>query len=250
MRARRRRAPVAVLLASVAVLAGGCADPGSSPAASSTGPATEPSASVEPSPGLPATAEVFLDTRTSALAADSGRVEGTLPRSRRAVSLRLEGSAAGANQRAVVDAGRAGTAEVLTVDGARWLSGDVEFWQGRGERLREARRSATGWHEVTEGQARRVAPWTLRTLLTDWFGRPDVAALESDTRTVSTDESRGRELWVLGRAGAAQLWVAADGSGELVRLLLPGPVPTDVVFSEWGRVAPLTAPPAADVLRC
>lgn len=247
MRAGRRRVPVVAVLVSVAAVLCGCADQGPVPAGTTTSPAT-PAAPEAPTPTLPTTTEVFRDTRTFALAAGSGRAEGTLPRGRRAVRVELEGSAAGANQHVVVDEEGSGRADVLSVDGRHWLAGDLDFWGERGERLREARAAAAGWHEVTEAQARRVAPWTLRTLLTQSFADPDLAALESDPLAVDHEQVEGRELWVLGRPGGAQLWVAADGSGELVRLLRPGKVPTDLAFSGWGRVEPLTPPSPGEVV--
>lgn len=252
MRARRRRAPAVAALASLAVLANGCADPGPPPAAT-TSRATPaalvtPDTAAGPAATLPTTAEVFRDTRTFALAAASGRAEGTLPRGRQVVRVELEGTAAGANQHVLVEAKGAGIVEVLTVDGRHWLSGDVDFWRDRGKRVRDARAAAGGWHGVSEARARQVAPWTLRTLLTQWFADPDVAALESVPLVVARDEAGDRELWVLGRPGGPRLWVAADGSGELVRLVRPGRIPTEIGFSGWERVEPRTAPAPGEVL--
>ena len=201
-----------------------------------------------PATPLPTTAEVFRETRTFALAAGSGRVEGTVLRGRRAARVELEGAAAGANQHVVVEEEGSGRAEVLTVDGRHWLAGDVAFWRARGERRRDALAAAAGWHAVSGAQAQRVAPWTLRSLLTRWFAEPGVAALESAPAPVASEGSPDGDLWVLGRPGGARLWVAADGSGRLVRLLLPGRAPTDVAFSGWERVEPFAPPGPGEVV--
>jgi hypothetical protein len=235
----------AARLALVALLAGaaGCGDTGPAPATSSAGtPPTRSASAGTPDVVLPSTAEAFRDARTFALAAGSARAVGTVVRGGREVRIELEGDAASTSQHVVVEQEGGGLADVLTVDDRHWLAGDLDFWRGRGESPEVARASAAGWHEVPGAQARRVAPWTLRTLLTDIFARADVGGLESDPVPVVPDEVGGREAWVLGRADGPRLWVAADGGGELLRLLVPGEEPTDLRFSDWGRVQPLGPP--------
>ncbi len=240
----RALAVVAVAALLTAAAACGAEDQASRATTSMPAPTTPDD---PPSPSLPTVGEVFRDTRTFALASGSGRVEGTLRRGRTEVTIELEGDAVGSNQHIAVEQEGAGLADVLTVDEEHWLAGDLDFWLARGESTRAARRAATGWHRITAQEAGRVAPWTLRTVLTERFARADVSALETDSSSVDPERLGGRDVWVLGRPGGPQLWVLADGSGELVRLLLPERDPADLTFSRWGRVEPL-APPEPDTV--
>ncbi len=238
--------PRRVALGAVLVLCG-CSSTEPVPAAS-TGPATSaPPPSSSAAVELPSTAEAFRATRTFALAAESGRARGTLRRAGRPVEVEVAGDAAGTDQHVVVEQKGAGLAEVLTVDDRHWLAGDLDFWRSRGLGPAKARAATSGWLALTPGQAARVAPWTLRTLLTDRFGRADVLALESDPSPVRLREDGGRRLWLLGRSGGPQLWVAADGSAELIRLRVPGG--TDLAFTDWERIERLPAPDPDTVRR-
>lgn len=231
-----RRAALGGLLV-VPALAG-CSGPEDPGPATAPPPTSTPSATVTGE--LPPTAQAYRDTRTFALAAESGRARGAVRRGGDRVDVDLAGDAAGSNQHVVVEGTGVGLAEVLTVDDRHWLAGDLDFWRSRGLTTARARTATSGWLAVTPAQARAVAPWTLRTLLTDRFSLPAVAALESDSTPVGEQDVDGRRLWVLGSRGSPRLWVVPDGSAELVRLVVPGG--TDLTFSRWGRVEPLPAP--------
>jgi hypothetical protein len=232
-----------VLLTALALPGCSASEPAVTPSTSGSGPTPAGSNADE----APTTAEAFRATRTFALAAESGRARGTLRREGRPVEVEVAGDAAGTDQHVVVEGKGAGLAEVLSVDDRHWLAGDLDFWRSRGLRGARARAATSGWLAVTLAQARRVAPWTLRTLLTDRFARADLLALESATVAVTRREVDGRRLWVLGGTEGPRLWVAADGSAELVRMVVPDG--TDLDFTDWGRVEPFEAPDPGTVRR-
>ena len=67
--------------------------------------------------------------------------------------------------------------------------------------------------------------------------------LESDTGEATRDRGRRAAAFVLGREGGARLWVAADGSGTLLRVVGPKSDPSDLTFTDWGRARTFTQPP-------
>ena len=72
---------------------------------------------------------VLLVARTYALSAGSGRVAGSLRRAGDDLTIDVEGTASGTNQRLYLTREGAGTAEVLTVGNDYWLGGDEAFWK-------------------------------------------------------------------------------------------------------------------------
>lgn len=240
MTGRRRLGSV---LAAVALAATACTGDLGLP----TPPTPLASTSTAPASSTPSTGEAFRDTRVFALSAASGRVVGLVGSGSRAVDLELEGSASGGDQRVRVTSGDGRTAEVLTVGLDHWLSGNEAFWTARTGSATKARAVAGGYVPVDADEAAEVAPYTLRDLLSEAFARPAVAALEGGFGPAADDEVDGTAAWVIGDTGGPRLWVAADGSAELLRLVVPGSDALDLVFSQWGRVEPLNAPAPADV---
>ncbi len=216
-------------------------------AAGDSPPAAVSSLPTSPSPSLPTVGAVLADTLTFALSSPSARVEGVLPRGGARVEVVLEGNAAGTDQQVVVDAGDDGVARVRTVGEAHWLGGDEDFWRAQGVPDADLGEAGRTWLVVSEERARSLAPWTVRTLLTDLFALPGVVAMESSTDSVTADEVDGRAAWMLGSAGRPRLWVAGDGSGELLRVVVPDG--TEVRFTRWGRAQTFVAPGQYDVRR-
>jgi hypothetical protein len=64
---------------------------------------------------------------------------------------------------------------------------------------------------------------------------------------VVATELDGRAAWVVGTATTGgRLWVAADGSGELLRATITGTGAVDLVFDRWGRATSWHAPAATE----
>ncbi len=68
--------------------------------------------------------------------------------------------------------------------------------------------------------------------------------LESDSGAATETEVDGRPAYLLGEEGGARMWVAADGSATLLRVVGPKSEPSDLVFTDWGRVTTFTEPPS------
>ena len=101
---------------------------------------------------------------------------------------------------------------------------------------------------VTESDATELGSFTLRTILTDIFSLPEFTLLESNTGAATVTELDGRSVYLLGQEGGARLWVAADGSGTLLRVVGPKSDPSDLTFSDWGRATTFDEPPPAQVI--
>ncbi|HSO63893.1 MAG TPA: hypothetical protein VLQ78_02225, partial [Ornithinibacter sp.] len=101
---------------------------------------------------------------------------------------------------------------------------------------------------ITESDATELGSFTLRSILTEKFSLPEFAAFESDTTPAKETEVGGRAAYVLGAEGGARLWVAADGSGALLRAVGPKTAPSDLVFSGWDRAKTFSPPPRSKVV--
>lgn len=239
-----RSARLGIVAAAVA-LAGTACTGGIGLPSPPTVPAPVTSASSSSPP--PTSTKLFGDTRISALAAASGRVEGLVGAGSRAVDLELEGAAGGGEQRARVTMADGRSAEVLSVGVGYWISGNEAFWAERAGSVAEADDLVGAYVPVDAAEATAVAPYTLRGLLSEAFARPDVSSLEEQGTPVAVDELAGAAAWVIGETGGPRLWVAADGSAELLRIVVPGADPLALSFSAWGRAESISAPAPGDI---
>ena len=256
-----RRVLGLVSFAVAGVLLAGCtADPmpattSSSPSASSSSPQSSPSPStsgptpsVSPTDILPTVAEVFRSTRTDSLAAQSGHAVGTMTREGTRLGIDVSGLANGSNQKVFIATPDGGTAEVLTIGDDYWIGGDEAYWL---EATGDAKTAATlvgKYAPITESDATELGSFTLRTILTDLFALPELALLESNTGAATETEVDGRPAYVLGAKGGPRLWVAADGSGTLLRATGAKSEPMELSFSEWDRAGTFTEPPPSKVI--
>ena len=247
-------------VAAATLLLAGCSDGGeptasgsssvtSSPSASSPS-TTSPSTSSAPATTSPSTAasapsvaEVFRAARTASLSAESGHAVGTVTHDGARLGIDVEGQANGANQTVFITT-KGGTAEVLTVGDGYWVGGDEAHWAEITGDPKAAKALVGKYAPVTESDATELGSFTLRTILTDTFGQPDIAVLESDTGEATETEVDGKPVYLLGQQGGPRLWVAADGSGSLLRVVGPKSAPSDLTFTEWGRAETFTEPPS------
>jgi len=214
----------------------------SSPSSSSTA-TTSPSAAPT-SAAAPSVAEVFRAARTAALSAESAHVAGTVTQDGTRLGIDLEGQANGSNQTVFITTPTGGTAEVLTVGNGYWVGGDLAHWTEITGDPKSAAALVGKYAPITESDATELGSFTLRSILVDAFAQPDLAALESDTGAAIDTEVDGSAAYLLGRRGGARLWVAANGSDTLLRVVGPKSEPTDLTFTDWGRTKTFTEPPS------
>jgi hypothetical protein len=240
-------------VAAATLLVAGCTDDGEptasgpatpAPSASSTPATTSPS----PTPSVPSVSEVFRDARTASLSADSGHAVGTVTSDGARLGIDVEGRANGSNQTVFITTPKGGTAEVLTVGDGWWVGGDEAHWAEITGDPKAATALVGKYAAVTESDATELGSFTLRTILTDAFAQPELAVLESDTSAATETEVDGRPAYLLGQPDGPRLWVAADGSGTLLRLVGPKSDPSDLTFTDWGRARTFTEPPPDEVV--
>ena len=240
---------VVALAAATALLAGCSGDGGpsaSGPRGGSGTPGTSGAATSAPttqSGTSPTVAEVYRAARTASLSAESGHAKGAITRDGTTMGIDVQGLANGSNQTLQVTTPKGGTAEVLTVGEGYWAGGDETHWADVTGNRKGAKALVGKYAKVTESEATAQGSITLRSLLTDAFARPELSLLESDTGAASETRVDGVPAYVLGPEGGPRLWVAADGSGTLLRLTGPKSDPSDLTFSDWGRAPTFTEPP-------
>ena len=255
-RGRPTRCLLSVATAGALLLVAGCTDGGTPPAPGSATPSRSTSsapATTSPSPtpsvpSVPSVSEVFRDARTASLSAESGHVVGTVKHDGAKLRIDVEGQANGSNQTVFITTPKGGTAEVLTVGDGWWVGGDEAHWTEITGDPKAATALVGKYAAVTESDATELGSYTLRTILTDAFAEPDIAVLESDTTPATETELDGRPAYLLGRPGGPRLWVAADGSGTLLRLVGPKSDPSDLTFTDWDRARTFTEPPPDEVI--
>lgn len=192
--------------------------------------------------------DLYRSARTASLSAASGHATGTQTRQERTLRIDVEGAANGSNQTVFITSPDGGTSEVRTVGEDHWLGGDEAFWVQQTGDPAAGRAMVGKYVDISESDATELGSFTLRGILTEYFSLPEVAAMESDTTEAARVDVDGRAAYLLGAAGGAQLWVAADGSGEILRAVGPSTAPSDFVFTEWDRAPVVTAPPASSVV--
>lgn len=237
-------------LVTASTLLAGCTGDGAGTASGSGSVTADPSTSSAaaspsgtPTDIAPSVADVYRAARTAALSATSGRAKGTVTSEGKALGIDVQGLANGSNQTVFITTPAGGTAEVLTVGNDYWVGGDLAHWTEITGDPKRAEALVGKYAPVMESDATELGSFTLRSILTDAFAQPDLAVLESDTGAAVETEVDGRPAYLLGAKGGPRLWVAADGSGTLVRLVGPKSEPADLTFSDWGRVTTFQQPP-------
>lgn len=213
---------------------------------SSGSPTSSPSATT--AEAAPTVGEVFRAARTAALSAASGHARGTQTREGRRLHIDVEGVANGSNQTVFITTPQGGTSEVLTVGNGYWLGGDEAFWVEQTGDAAAGKGMVGKYVPITESDATELGTFTLRGILTEKFSLPEFAAFESDTAPVQETSVGGRPAYVLGTPGGARMWVAADGSGTLLRAVGPKSAPSDISFSGWDRARTFGPPPPSKVV--
>ena len=231
---RAGRAVLGLTIATTLGALGACSGDTPAPVPSTAGAATA-------SPGPSA-------VRTAALSAESARIEGTLQRQGKPLGLEVEGAADGSNQQLFLTVQDGGRPEVLTVGEDYWLGGDEAFWAEQTGDPAAGKSMVGTYVPIGKADAEELGSFTLRSILTQKFSEPAFSAMETSTDAVRTDEVGGSPAYVLDGAGGAQLWVAADGSATLLRLVGSSDDPADLAFSLWDRAQTFTPPPPSSVV--
>lgn len=249
MQNRPGRAALVIAVAGALGALGACSGvdpaPGTSTSAKASATATQSEA---PSPESPSIADAYREVRTAALTAESARIEGTLERERKQLGLQVEGAADGSNQQLFLTVADGGRPEVLTVAEDYWLGGDEAFWAEQTGDKGAGKKMLGMYVPITKSDAEELGSFTLRSVLTETFSEPAFSAMETSSDPVRVETVDGAPTYVLDGADGAQLWVAADGSATLLRLVGPSDAPADLTFSRWDRATTFTAPAPSKVV--
>ncbi|NHA67601.1 hypothetical protein [Phycicoccus flavus] len=250
-------APTALLLSLVALA--GCSSSGSdTPATSSAAtassaasdaasPADSPSASASPAAAEePTMGELYAKVRKTALAAKSGHVTGRVTSGKEKVSLDIEGTVDGTNQRAVVTIG-SGEVEILTVKKKYYLSGDAKFWREQTGNANAAKVLVGKYVKVSGSDAKAVADLSIGSILDAMFTDKDLGALADVTSTVETRSVKGQDVWVASDPSGSEIWVDPE-TERLMKIVITGDDAGQVTFSDWDAAETVSAPPAGKVL--
>jgi hypothetical protein len=258
-RPRRRRSPVATVVAALPFALVGCGlVGGAQPTATTTGTATTTSASSSSSTTSSSSTsvaegqsvgEIFSAARSTANAARSGRVVGSVTDEGEKVTIDLAGTADGANQRLRLTTAD-GTVTVHTVAGKYYLVADKAYWT-KNAGATAAEQLAGKYVLMSQEDASSFGAFTLRALLDEMFGDTELSPLDAIRTDVDPTTVKGEQVYVLTDrlSDTGRVVVTADGKAELRSISVGGANPGALVFSQWNAVPPVPAPPAKDVVR-
>lgn len=238
-----RRAVTSVAALTLAATLAGCG--GSSSDSSATGGSSSTSSPAK----KPGAGTVYKQARQTALAAKNGHVSGTVTDSGTQTSIDLLGTADGSNQKVTFRAASEGTFTLLTVAGKNWVQGDKTFWTANADAATATRLDGK-WVVVPDEQAKDFGDTNLKGLLSDMFDNKSLSTLESLATAVNETEVGGVQAYVLQDKGSddGQVFVTADGSAHLIKIVGPKDQPGTLTFSQWDAVKPFTAPAAGDIV--
>lgn len=225
------------------------APPTSTPSPAATSASATPTASPtqEPVPtadDLLAKSERFLDSATSArfkiIAVQAGQ-----PR-----TVDVAGQRDGNNQKANLESGDAGNAEVLTVDGVDYIKGDERFLSAIGG---ESSAALVGKY-VTTGGATMSQGLNLNSALQQLESAELSLGTNYDDIMVSEDMVDDVLMYRLSnQSGGKNIhrWVTADDEARLVKATgVDGDgQEVEMHFSEWNSIEPISAPAEGDIVR-
>ena len=255
-----------VALAAFALLLGGCSadggsgattsppttagssSTGSSSSSASTSPSTS-TTSTEPTPEGVSVAEIFGAARTTAQAATSGRVRGTVTSDEGRVGIDLAGRTDGTNQTLRLTTSE-GTLTVLTVAGKYYLVAGKDFWKKNAGDAAAAQ-LAGKYVLMSEEDASSFGSFTLGALVDEMFSDSELSPLDQIRTTVTATTQAGEQVYVLTDrlSDTGKVVVTADGKAELRSIQVGGASPGSLSFGQWNAVPPIKAPAPKDVVK-
>lgn len=251
---RRARSAVFAVVVS-GLLFAGCSTAGT-PAGTATGASRTGEASASPSGSgatgstttVPSAKEVYAAARAAALKATSATMTGTIPEAGSSLTLTVSGATSGDPQRLTLDFGAGkGTATIVTVAKAYYMTGDAAFWTSQADAA--AAKALKGkWVAMDAASTQGFGDFRIGAMLKEMFATPEMGVFESLSTPVAQGEVTGRAAWVIGEAGDAQVFVASDGSAELLKIVGPKSTPGDLVFTNWNKAPKIVAPAKKDVV--
>jgi len=247
LRVRTTRALVAATILAAGVALAGCGAADAPSAAGSSSSATSSAASGPATPEEPSMGELYTKVRASALAAKSGHISGTMTQGGDKMSLDLAGAADGSNQKLVVGVGK-GKAEILTVGGKHYMSGDKGFWAEQTGDKKAATLMVGKYVPISAADAKDLADLTLGALLKEMFSERELSTLEKLTSTVETRTADGARVWVASDGSGSEIWVDPS-SEQLVKIVSAGADGGALDFDSWDAVKKVAAPPAKQIVK-
>lgn len=215
-----------------------------SPTASAASAASAPSAAAD----LPSAKEVYAKVRDASLAATSATMKGSLPEGKETLVVEISGSTKGDPQRATLQLGKkSGKATVITVGGKYYLTGDDAFWSEQAG-VDGAKALKNKYVVIEESAAKELGDFQIGSMLKDMFSDPELSTFESLLTPVGVGTVGDTPAWVLGASGEGQIFVASDGSDQLLKIVGPKSTPGEFTFSDWNTAAKVVAPKKEQII--
>jgi hypothetical protein len=246
-RTRTTRALVAATALAATIAVAGCGDDTEGGGAASGSASVSASASSSPSPEQPTMGELYTKVRAASLAAQSGHLEGEVTNEGEKTTLEVAGTADGANQKLTVGVGK-GEADILTVDGKYYMTGDEAFWTEQTGDAKAADLLVGKYVEISAADAKELGDLSLGALLEEMFEQSELSTLEKLTSSVETRTEGGKQVWVASDGSGSEIWVDPE-TELLVKIVAVGDDAGELVFDSWNTVKKVQAPPAEDIVK-
>lgn len=228
-------------LAGAVVLAAGLSACGSS---SSSGSASSSTTEKK----VPSSGEVYKQVRAAAMAAKSGHVKGTVSQSGDTMTLDMGGVADGSNGKTVIST-KDGKITVVMAGAKAYVGGDAKFWTSSAGAA-EGAKLVGKYVELPAAQAKEfTSGLSLKGLLDEMFSDPQLSKMQNLTTKVTETTLDGQAAYLLEDRVAkdGQIYVSADGKGQLLKIVGTKDQPGSLEFSEWDAY-PAVAAPAANLI--
>ena len=236
------------LLTATALAACGSDKDGTTPSSTSS---SSSSSSTTTEAELPKAAELFDKARTTALAAQSTHITGSVDDDGKPMTIDLAGTTDGSNQSLELGVGKGEKATILTVGGKYYLLGNDEFWTS--QISADAAKLLGGKYvRMPAAEAKEFGDLTIKSLLTELFGDKEMktALASPDSKVAKATYDGAAAYSITDKTGKdnGELVVSADGKATIFKLVGPDDDTGTLEFSEWDKVAKVAAPDPSKVI--
>lgn len=206
-------------------------------------------ASAKPSDGSPVAADIWAKLLMAFTTCTSVRVDGTAPADgTKTATMNLAGTCDGSNGRLQMTV-EAQSLEVITVSGTYYVKANTAFWRASGASNATINAIGSRYLATTDP---KMGGYTVASI----FAQLKTAGLAggSTDLTVESTTQGGQAAYKLVRgartsASSVTVWVTVRDAIPL-RVTIDDPSGAmDLTFSDWGAVAPFTAPPPAQTVK-
>ena len=198
---------------------------------------------------VPSVGDLYTKARESAKAAKSVHLKGQMTESGESMKIDLAGIRGGDTVGTV--SMKDGTFEIRRVGSTVYMKSTADYWK-KNAGAEAAEMIGNKYLKLPADAAKDMDEFTVGALLDGIFEDESLSTVDKLASKVEETTVNGQPAYLLSERldpNGAKIYLAADGTAHLLRIVGPKDDPGSMDFSEWDAVTAATAPAASQIAK-